>query len=65
MGLATVAMAQMEELDLTKSLGNRTVIVVNATKTVETLKKDFAGGIVQNMKNLAAVSSFSYIYGRI
>jgi hypothetical protein len=58
-GLATVAMAQMAELSLTQSLamgGNETDIL-KANATVEMLKGDFKGGIVQNMKNLAAVSS--------
>ncbi|PMD44762.1 hypothetical protein L207DRAFT_509439 [Hyaloscypha variabilis F] len=58
-GLATVAMAQMTELNLTMSL----VIAANGTdvakanQTVESLKGDFKGGIVQNMKNLAAATA--------
>jgi hypothetical protein len=58
-GLATVAMAQMVELSLTQNLvmGGNGTDVVKANATVETLKGDFKGGIVQNMKNLAAVSS--------
>ncbi|PVH80504.1 hypothetical protein DL98DRAFT_375652, partial [Cadophora sp. DSE1049] len=50
-GLAKVANAQMEELSLTMSLA-----VPASGATVETLKKDFAGGIDQNKLNLAAVS---------
>lgn len=30
-------------------------------QTVESLKGDFRGGIVQNMKNLAAVSILSFL----
>jgi hypothetical protein len=58
-GLAIVAMAQMAELNLTLSLaiGGNGTDVVAANATVQTLKGDFMGGIVQNMKNLAAVSS--------
>ncbi|KUJ15942.1 uncharacterized protein LY89DRAFT_542666, partial [Mollisia scopiformis] len=58
-GLATVAIAQMTELNLTMSLAvpaSGSVDVGTANKTVEALKGDFKGGIVQNMKNLAAVS---------
>lgn len=55
-GLATVAMAQMAELNLTMSLGAGGVNVARDNTTVNTLKGDFAGGIMQNMKNLAAVS---------
>jgi hypothetical protein len=55
-GLATVAMAQMAELNLTMSLGMGGVNVARDKATVETLKADFAGGIMQNKKNLAAVS---------
>jgi hypothetical protein len=55
-GLATVAMAQMAELNLTMSLGSGGVNVARDNATVTMLKGDFAGGIVQNMKNLAAVS---------
>jgi hypothetical protein len=57
-GLATVAMAQMVELSLTQNLamGGNGTDVVKANATVEMLKGDFKGGIVQNMKNLAAVS---------
>lgn len=54
-GLAIVAMAQMTELNLTMSLGVGGVNVARDNTTVEALKGDFAGGIVQNMKNLAAV----------
>ncbi|KAJ5041245.1 uncharacterized protein L3040_005793 [Drepanopeziza brunnea f. sp. 'multigermtubi'] len=56
-GLAMVAMAQMEELNLTMSLAipaSGQVDTATGMKTVETLKKDFAGGIDQNKKNLAA-----------
>lgn len=53
-GLATVAMAQQEELNLTMSLTASNVTGSNAT--VAKLKTDFAGGIVQNMKNLAAAT---------
>lgn len=46
-------MAQLAELDLAQGLtGNPAVDL----KAVETMEKDFAGGIVQNMKNQAAVS---------
>lgn len=57
--LQTVAMAQMEELNLTMSLAMPSSGMIDAAAantTVATLKKDFAGGIVQNMKNMAAVS---------
>lgn len=48
-----VSMAQIAELDLAQGLtGNPAVDL----KAVETMEKDFAGGIVQNMKNQAAVS---------
>lgn len=53
-GLATVAMAQQEEFNLTMSLSASDVAGSNAT--VAKLKKDFAGGIEQNMKNLAAAT---------
>ncbi|TGO63985.1 hypothetical protein BOTNAR_0093g00230 [Botryotinia narcissicola] len=53
-GLAIVAMAQQEELNLTMSLTASNVAGSNAT--VAKLKTDFAGGIVQNMKNLAAAT---------
>ncbi|TGO16632.1 hypothetical protein BTUL_0026g00860 [Botrytis tulipae] len=53
-GLAIVAMAQQEELNLTMSLTASNVPGSNAT--VAKLKTDFAGGIVQNMKNLAAAT---------
>ncbi|KAK6584233.1 hypothetical protein PZA11_003963 [Diplocarpon coronariae] len=56
-GLAMVAMAQMEELSITKSLavsGSGPVDTVKGMQMVEQLKKDFAGGIEQNKKNLAA-----------
>ncbi|XMA07270.1 hypothetical protein WAI453_000061 [Rhynchosporium graminicola] len=59
-GLAKVAMAQMEELNLTMSLAMPPSGVVNisqANGTVETLKKDFAGGMVQNKANLEAATS--------
>lgn len=55
-GLAIVANAQVAELNLTMSLGSGGVVVARDNATVATLKMDFAGGIVQNMKNLAAVS---------
>ncbi|KAG4033977.1 hypothetical protein MFRU_004g04720 [Monilinia fructicola] len=53
-GLAKVAMAQQEEFNLTMSLSASNVAASNAT--VEKLKADFAGGIMQNMKNLAAAT---------
>ncbi|KAF7861357.1 hypothetical protein EAF04_007922 [Stromatinia cepivora] len=53
-GLATVAMAQQEEFNLTMSLTASDPAGSNAT--VAKLKKDFAGGIVQNMKNLASAT---------
>ncbi|CZR60674.1 uncharacterized protein PAC_10570 [Phialocephala subalpina] len=56
-GLATVAMAQMTELNLTMSLAvpaSGQIDVAGSNTTVEALKGDFKGGIVQNMKNLAA-----------
>ncbi|KAL5322110.1 hypothetical protein ACEPPN_010079 [Leptodophora sp. 'Broadleaf-Isolate-01'] len=59
-GLAIVAGAQAEELNLTMSLAvpaSGAIDTVAAGKTVETLKKDFAGGIDQNKKNLAAATS--------
>ncbi|KAH7350577.1 hypothetical protein BKA65DRAFT_593506 [Rhexocercosporidium sp. MPI-PUGE-AT-0058] len=59
-GLAIVAGAQKEELSLTMSLAvpaSGAVDPVAAGKTVETLKKDFAGGIDQNKKNLAAATA--------
>ncbi|KAH7420174.1 hypothetical protein BKA64DRAFT_634812 [Cadophora sp. MPI-SDFR-AT-0126] len=59
-GLAIVANAQAEELNLTMSLAipaSGAVDTVAAGTTVETLKKDFAGGIDQNKKNLAAATS--------
>ncbi|KAF8849313.1 hypothetical protein BDZ45DRAFT_238264 [Acephala macrosclerotiorum] len=59
-GLATVAMAQMTELNLTMGLAvpsTGQVNVATANATVEALKGDFKGGIVQNMKNLAAAMS--------
>jgi hypothetical protein len=55
-GLAIVANAQMTELNLTMSLGVGVVVVARDNLTVVTLKGDFAGGITQNMMNLAAVS---------
>jgi len=54
-GLATVATAQLTELNLTMSLGMGGVNVVRDNKTVTDLLGDFKGGIVQNMKNLKAV----------
>ncbi|KAM3075004.1 hypothetical protein ACMFMG_007536 [Clarireedia jacksonii] len=50
-GLATVAKAQMEELNLTMSLNAADLAAAN--RTLDMLKKDFMGGIVQNMLNLA------------
>ena len=47
----------MEELNLTMSLGMGGVNVQRDSATVEKSKTDFKGGIGQNMKNLAAVSS--------
>lgn len=58
-GLATVAMAQVEEFNLTNSL---TGVAATDNKTVATLKTDFAGGIMQNMKNLAAVRFIPVIF---
>jgi len=54
-GLATVATAQLTELNLTMSLGVGGVNVARDNKTVTDLLGDFKGGIVQNMKNLQAV----------
>lgn len=42
------------------NLGQGGVDVSRDNKTVEELKKDFSGGIVQNMKNLAALCSFNF-----
>jgi hypothetical protein len=53
-GLATVATAQLTELNLTMSLGVGGVNVARDNKTVTDLLGDFKGGIVQNMKNLQA-----------
>jgi hypothetical protein len=54
-GLAMVAMAQMEELNFTMSLGMGGVNLQRDNMTVTNLIADFNGGIEQNMKNLAAV----------
>lgn len=54
-GLATVAMAQVEELNLTMGLGMGGVNFARDNATVTKLIADFNGGIGQNMKNLAAV----------
>ena len=62
-GLAIVANAQMVELNLTMSLGMGGVDVVRDNTTVEMLKKDFEGGIVQNMMNMMAVSRLSLLVG--
>jgi hypothetical protein len=68
-GLATVAMAQMAELNLTMGLAvpsSGQIDVAAANTSVEALKGDFKGGIMQNMKNLAAVSRpCSWFEGRI
>ncbi|PQE05697.1 integral membrane protein [Rutstroemia sp. NJR-2017a BVV2] len=53
-GLATVANAQIKELNLTMSLDANDISAASAT--VAKLKADFSGGIVQNMKNLAAAT---------
>ncbi|PQE04634.1 ATP binding protein [Rutstroemia sp. NJR-2017a BBW] len=53
-GLATVANAQIEELNLTMSLDATDLTAASAT--VEKLKADFSGGIMQNMKNLQAAT---------
>ncbi|KAI9647953.1 hypothetical protein NHQ30_004343 [Ciborinia camelliae] len=57
-GLAKVAMAQQEELNLSKSLSAEDVKASKAT--VLKLEMDFTGGIVQNMKNLAAAKAGYY-----
>ncbi|KAK0108078.1 hypothetical protein ONS95_002899 [Cadophora gregata] len=59
-GLAKVAGAQAEELNLTMSLAipaSGAIDTVAAGETVKTLQKDFAGGIEQNKLNLAAAMS--------
>jgi len=58
-GLATVAMAQKEELNFTTSLGVGGVNLQRDNTTVTKLIADFNGGIEQNKKNLAAVCTFS------
>ncbi|KAG7104409.1 hypothetical protein HYQ44_015721 [Verticillium longisporum] len=57
-GLAIVADAQTEELNLSNSLSGDPAKKAADLKTVDTLKADFAGGIKQNMQNMAdALSS--------
>ncbi|QSZ36888.1 hypothetical protein DSL72_006771 [Monilinia vaccinii-corymbosi] len=53
-GLATVAAAQQEELNLSNSLSASDV--KGSTATVEKLKTDFAGGIAKNQENVAAAA---------
>ena len=53
----------MVELNLTMSLGMGGVDVVRDNTTVEMLKKDFEGGIMQNMMNMMAVSRLSLLVG--
>lgn len=56
-GIATVANAQLTELGLANNLtvqgGDN---VAGNMQIVQTLQMDFMGGIMQNMKNMAAVS---------
>lgn len=47
-------MAQLAELDLAQGLTGNPAVDLAAVATMET---DFAGGIVQNMKNQQAVSA--------
>lgn len=49
-------MAQLAELSLAQGLTGNPAVDLMAVATMET---DFSGGIVQNMKNQAAVSSFA------
>ncbi|PQE23368.1 ATP binding protein [Rutstroemia sp. NJR-2017a WRK4] len=60
-GLATVANAQIEELNLTMSLDANDLTAASAT--VEKLKADFSGGIVQNMKNFQAATMGCMVAG--
>jgi len=53
-GLQTVSMAQLAELDLAQGLTGNPAVDLKAVATMET---DFAGGIVQNMKNQRAATS--------
>lgn len=55
-GLATVAMAQKEEVALTQSLALQGNNTAQAKATVTKLQEDFRGGLQQNMLNLMAVS---------
>lgn len=56
-GVATVANAQLTELQLSTSLtAAGTDDVAGNMKIVQTLQGDFSGGIMQNMKNMADVS---------
>ncbi|KAG7141886.1 hypothetical protein HYQ45_001623 [Verticillium longisporum] len=52
-GLAIVANAQTEELNLSNSLSGDPANKAADLKTVDKLKADFAGGIKQNMQNMA------------
>ncbi|KAM0329263.1 hypothetical protein ACHAQA_004567 [Verticillium albo-atrum] len=52
-GLAIVANAQLEELNLSNSLSGDPANREADLRTIETLKADFAGGIKQNMQNMA------------
>lgn len=53
-----VSKAQLAELDLAQGLTGNPAVDLKAVATMET---DFAGGIVQNMKNQQAVSSTPYL----
>jgi len=53
-GLQTVSQAQLAELDLAQGLTGNPSVDLTAVATME---KDFAGGIVQNMKNQAAATA--------
>lgn len=64
-GVATVANAQLMELSITGSLtATGTDDVQGNLKKVQMLQMAFAGGIQQNMKNMADVSAIlpSYVY---
>ncbi|KAM0270230.1 hypothetical protein ACHAQH_009512, partial [Verticillium albo-atrum] len=52
-GLAIVANAQLDELNLSNSLSGDPANRNADLQTIETLKADFAGGIKQNMQNMA------------
>lgn len=64
-GVAKVANAQLEELGLATNLTVQgSDNVAGNTQIVKTLQMDFSGGIQQNMKNMADVSSdpdFNYV----